>query len=934
MWHRLKRFLYQARSVLIITPSVAIAVSAGQSFGLFNLSEWKARDEMFRLRSTPDMAKSIVVVTIDEQDIQLVKHWPVPDRSLAELLKKIRDQKPRVIGLDLYRDLPEGEGYSQLAQIFQTTPNLIGVEKVIGDRVNPPPELKKRGQVGLADLVLDSDRYVRRALLTTEDARENNTIKAGLPTQLALKYLEAEGITLESVNPAQQKFRLGKATYTPLSPGEAGYINTDLGGYQILLNWYGSERNFRRVTLRDVLAGKIPADLMRDCVVLVGSVATSTNDFSSTPYSSSWFSVESPTPGVIVHANIIYQLIQEAKAGKVQLRGVSQFQWYGWILVWAFAGSAGSWWLAGASRKSRILGGRILWATIATSSALIAGAYGIFLAGLLVPIVPTLTAFITGVVATTNAYKSRSLQAANYQLEVANNRLIDYSKNLEIKVDERTQELNKAMLAADAANQAKSEFLANMSHELRTPLNGILGYAQVLERSGNFSAKDLESVNIIYQCGSHLLLLINDILDLSKIEARQLELQPVDTDFSTFLQNVSEICRVRADQKSIQFNTIVDPQLPTIVQIDPKRLRQILINLLGNAIKFTEQGNVTFRISLVDQSSIEPEESELAETSLCRIRFQVEDTGIGISPECQQKIFLPFEQVNQEGSEPEGTGLGLAISQRIATLMGSQIQIQTRLGEGSVFWLEILVPAIANLEVQPLPLAESKLVGIPQGAAQILIVDDDRHHCDVLLTLLKAAGFEVWIAHDGAQGFDLAVEHQPQVILLDLAMPQMNGFELMKRLQANLVTQTIPIVVSSASVFEIDRQHSLQAGAKSFLPKPLQIDDLLRALHTLLEVDWVYGSPSDSLPSVISSNPPSPQPIQSLVLPSQEVLGQLYHLAMIGDVLTIEETLGAIEQGDSQLQPFGHEIRKLTVNYQTSKIRKLLKSLMTEESHP
>ena len=179
MWRRFQTFIEQTRNILIITPSVALMVIVGQHLGLFNLPEWKVRDEWVRQRSHQTIADEIVIVTIDEKDIQSVGEWPIPDSALAQLLENIRKQQPRSIGLDLYRDLPEGNGHQQLVKIFHSTPNLIGVEKIIGERVNPPPELKKSDHVGLADLVLDGDRYVRRALLTAIDAKEQNTIKAG-----------------------------------------------------------------------------------------------------------------------------------------------------------------------------------------------------------------------------------------------------------------------------------------------------------------------------------------------------------------------------------------------------------------------------------------------------------------------------------------------------------------------------------------------------------------------------------------------------------------------------------------------------------------------------------------------------------------------------------------------------------------------------------
>jgi signal transduction histidine kinase len=409
--------------------------------------------------------------------------------------------------------------------------------------------------------------------------------------------------------------------------------------------------------------------------------------------------------------------------------------------------------------------------------------------------------------------------------------LLQHREHLEELVRERTAELEAARDRAEVANRAKSAFLAAMSHELRTPLNGILGFAHLLLQDASLNVRQRRGLGIIKSSGDHLLTLINDVLDLSRIEAGRLDLYPVRFELAALLKVVSDIARVKAEEKSLRFHFIAGPGLPAAALGDDKRLRQVLLNLLANAVKFTDEGEVRFSVTRQDGG-----------VDRARLRFEIADTGIGIAPEQLQRLFQPFEQAGDVERRAGGSGLGLSISRQLVRLMGSEIEVDTSPGRGSRFAFELVLPVFegAGLAVPPPPQA---ITGYEGPRRRVLVVDDVPVNRAVLVQLLGGLGFEVEEAANGQEGVDRARELRPDLIVLDNVMPVLDGLGATRVLRADEQLKAVPIIAASASASAEHQRASLAAGANVFLPKPIDLQRLLQHVGTLLSLRWTLDAP-------------------------------------------------------------------------------------------
>jgi len=410
--------------------------------------------------------------------------------------------------------------------------------------------------------------------------------------------------------------------------------------------------------------------------------------------------------------------------------------------------------------------------------------------------------------------------------------LRQYQDHLEELVAKRTEELAEAKDAAESANRAKSAFLANMSHELRTPLNAILGFSQLMERDAEITVRQRENLGIIARSGEHLLALINDVLELSKIEAGRTTFVPTTFDLHNVLQNLKEMFRVNAETKGVSLHIEGDADLPQYIVTDEQKLRQVLTNLLSNAIKFTQDGQVILR------ATVDGHQGEIV-----NINFAVVDTGIGIALEDQSALFDPFVQSQSNLAMNEGTGLGLPISRQFVRLLGGDLELVSSLGNGSTFEFVIQVEVSKQTGVL-LEKPSHRVTGIAPGQPEyrILIVEDKEYSRILLRELLESVGFLVAEAENGHEAVEKFKEWNPHFIWMDMRMPVMNGYEATRQIRSFPNGKEPYILALTASAFEEEKVNVLAAGCDDFVRKPFRETKIFERMSVFLGVEYLYDN--------------------------------------------------------------------------------------------
>ncbi|NIM96438.1 MAG: response regulator [Anaerolineales bacterium] len=523
------------------------------------------------------------------------------------------------------------------------------------------------------------------------------------------------------------------------------------------------------------------------------------------------------------------------------------------------------------------------------------------------------------------------------------------NKRLAIQVEERTKELSDTLVelrhsrdAAEAANRAKSVFLANMSHELRTPLNAILGFSQLMlrpaspdtEREKSLTPEQEENLEVVVRSGEHLLGLINDVLEMSKIEAGRVSLNERDFDLHRMLEGLEEMFTLRAEQKGLSLTLYRTPEVPQYIWADEGKLRQVLMNMLGNAVKFTKEGRVDLRVSF-DERAVEAGEDDALTSPW--LHFEVGDTGPGIPPEDLSDIFDPFVQSTSGEHSQEGTGLGLSISRQYANLMGGDLTVESKLDVGSSFTLEVPVkiPDEATLAYQP----KHRVVGLEPGQPtyKLLIVDDKAVNRQLMIKILSPFGFELEEAVDGKEAIEIWESWAPHLIWMDMRMPVMDGYEATRTIKATTKGQATVIIALTASALEEDRVIILSEGCDDYIRKPFQEEEIFNALSQHLGVRFIYeeyeliGEEERELVRGTWAGLDYEELTERLAALPQYLVEDLEHATILGDVTSIQKLIDQIKYKDEAL---AEALESQANNYNHDEILQVLQQARGIDERP
>jgi signal transduction histidine kinase/CheY-like chemotaxis protein len=498
------------------------------------------------------------------------------------------------------------------------------------------------------------------------------------------------------------------------------------------------------------------------------------------------------------------------------------------------------------------------------------------------------------------------------QIEERNYDLNEYKNNLETKVNIRTAELATARDQALEANKTKSIFLANMSHEIRTPMNAVLGYTQILLRDSKLSKTQQEHLNTIQNSGNHLLGLINDILDISKIEAGAMELNLENFKLKDLINSISLMFAMRCEQKGLNWQVKTNLDDNIILNADQGKLRQVLINLLGNAVKFTSHGDITLKITSMD----------IGEQTLKSLYlFEITDTGVGIPIEAQSHIFEPFKQ-DKEGIDKGGTGLGLAITKRQVELMNGTVGINSQNNKGSTFFMELI---LNDGELDEISKSEKKILRIKSGQKiSALIVDDIKENREILSNMLKEIGVDTVLANNGEDALNKLENIQIDIIFSDIRMPKMDGIKFIEHVRIIPKLKALACIAISASSLDHENKKVIQAGYDSFVAKPFKFDAIYNCLSKYLDVKFEYEEEKETINDIDKKNKAIAKIDFKQIKLEKDLYLRLYDAAEYNELTELETLINELSKGNKQL---ANKFKALLSEYDIDGILEILEDI-------